>query len=378
MCNILYWLYVKVKQRLTVRYWIIINILFSPLTPVWGQVWTDLQTGLLWGAFCHFFLLIDPFFLVISLRSCRGTAAVQTTANCLVLELEFFKRVIPDGSQYELRWGDPSQLFKGHDSSDVESYEALLPRPFGCVCRTCARMKERRETNRKTGRDRGWKAAWGINWSLFTNHKTLSTNPVQRRWRCPTKGQREPTTPLFFINTWGYLFSVSLTQSSLRHRESVHLSSTQAQCSMCLCFPEENCPPFLEMGVCFFWTNSLSNPTQFQSYCGCNCAKSLFIFHNTLNRENLYHSFLFLSLSFLLDVCRSSHSWFWPGAATVICGTFHLEQQTLFALWLCNRIVLHNTAEDKIINILNLCYHIWRMYTVAKKCDDSGIMPGNT
>lgn len=65
-------------------------------------------------------LLIDPLF--IPLQTCRGTAA-----DCVELQPEFItKRAITDGSQDEMRWGDPSQLYKGHDSCD-----ALLPSQFG-------------------------------------------------------------------------------------------------------------------------------------------------------------------------------------------------------------------------------------------------------
>lgn len=89
--------------------------------------------------------------------------------------------------------------------------------------------------------------------SFFTDYK--SANRQQGHRGCPTQGQKEPTAPLVFINTRRYLCSVSLTQSSLRHRESVHLSSTVLNVSL--------------------FSPTEQNRTIFQSHCDRKCSLHL-------------------------------------------------------------------------------------------------------
>ena len=144
-------------------------------------------------------------------------------------------------------------------------------------------MRERqRETNRKTSQQRkNEKSAWGIKRVYLLITKPFQPILCGDTDDVPEKYSEKPQFFCFSL-TLRVTFFLSLTQSSLRQRESVHLSSTQAQCSMCLCFPERELSLFffLKMGVCFFWTNFLSNASQIQSCRGCNWARSL-LFHNT-------------------------------------------------------------------------------------------------
>lgn len=172
----------------------------------------------------------------------------------------------------------------------AQTWRAVKLRCYGWVFRTCARRKERRrETNRTTGRDTYWEGKKCLGNKaefVYWSQNPFTQSCAETLKMSPTKGQREPTTLLFFINTRGYLFSVSLTQSSLRHRESVHLSSTQAQCSMCLCFPEENCPPFSWNGGLFLLDKlPIKIQLTFKAVVDTTVPRVYLFFHNTLNRE---------------------------------------------------------------------------------------------
>lgn len=86
--------------------------------------------------------------------------------------------MIPDGSQDELRWGDPSQLFNGHDSSDLESSVALLPSQCGEGVKSVQQgTKGEKQITRQAETETKRKKCLG-NKLLFDDHKKLL--PVQQ------------------------------------------------------------------------------------------------------------------------------------------------------------------------------------------------------
>ena len=282
-------------------------------------------------------------FTLFSLQTCRGTAAVLTTASCSVPQ--FLNRVIPAGSQDELRWEDASQIFQGNGSSDLESCDDPLPTQFLWVWVSTkrARWEEReKQTERQTKKTLGNKLEF-VYWSQ---------NPLSQSSAATQRTERIHKLFCFSLTLKVTFFSVSIIQPSLRHQ----FIFPDAQCSMRLCFPAENCPHFPGLFL-------LDHVPQINDHFKADIARTVPradpVSTTPLTSRN--NNYLLSSLSFSRSspIPLFSLPVFPPGCMTipwfmvlarssscaVIWGTFRLQQQT--ELWLCNSHINRNSCSLK-------------------------------
>lgn len=196
---------------------------------------------------------------------------------------------------------------------------------------------------------------------------------MQRHRGCPAKGQQKPTTLLFFINTWGYLFSLSNTvqleapgiSSSFQHTgTALNVSLFSRERTVLLFFSkwgsvslgQTSYQIYLKFKAVVYITGTRvlfsTTPENGRRY------KLLFIPPSLSLPHASSHFFPFFSpsLSSWTYVCPMIHG-FWPGAATVQLYVEHSIYSSRHYLPRDYATLSYPTTHlrVKIINMLLIC-----------------------